>query len=141
MTRTAAPRSPRRAGRRPTRRPRALGEREERAAARAPRARRFPWRLQLEAPITFSGVIGVSSTRTPTASYTALATAGMTGSSGPCPASLAPKGPSGSSVSTRMVWISGVSSVVGLLYSSMEGILCTPFRKTCSSMSTSPSPM
>src|SRR5262249_56321516 len=47
----------------------------------------------------------------------------------------------GSSVSTRMVWISGVSRVVGLLYSRSDGILCTPLRNTCSSISTSPSPM
>ena len=101
----------------------------------------LPWRLLSIAFTTFSGEIGVSSMRTPTASYTALATAGITGSSGPCPASFAPNGPSGSSPSTRMVWISGVSSVVGLLYSSSDGILCTPLRKTCSSISTSPSPM
>src|SRR5262249_39948000 len=101
----------------------------------------FPCRPSSRAFSTLSGEMGVSSMRTPTASYTALVTAGITGSSGPCPASLAPNGPSGSSVSTRMVWISGVSSVVGLLYSRREGILCTPLRKTCSSMRTSPSPM
>ena len=88
-----------------------------------------------------SGVTGISSIRIPTASKTALFTAGITGRSGPCPASLAPNGPSGSSPSTRMVWISGVSRVVGLLYSSIEGILCTPFLKTCSSIKTSPRPM
>src|SRR6266567_7354515 len=45
---------------------------------------------------TFSGVIGTSSMRTPTASYTAFATAGGTGSNGPWPHSLAPNGPLGS---------------------------------------------
>src|SRR4026209_1124248 len=60
----------------------------------------------------------------------ALAIAGITGSSGPCPASLAPNGPSGSSVSTRKAWMAGVFSVVGLLYSSSEGCLCRPCRET-----------
>src|SRR3989442_1301138 len=59
----------------------------------------------------------------------------MTGRSGPCPASFAPNGPSGSSVSTRNVWISGVSRVVGLLYSRSDGFLCTPLRKIWPSMS------
>ena len=31
--------------------------------------------------------------------------------------------------------------VVGLLYSSIEGCLCKPFLKTCSSISASPMPM
>src|SRR5262249_13058760 len=101
----------------------------------------LPWRFDSRPFRIFSGVIGTSSTRTPTASYTALAMAGITGKSGPCPASLAPNGPSGSSVATRIVWISGVSSVVGLLYSSIEGCLCRPLRKTCASMSASPIPM
>src|SRR5689334_11345833 len=74
-----------------------------------------PFCLRRRALNTFSGVIGTSSMRTPTASYTAFATAGGTGNKGPCPASLAPNGPSGSAPSTRIVWISGVSSVVGLL--------------------------
>src|SRR4029453_14755583 len=91
----------------------------------------LPCRLASIALETFSGVIGVSSMRTPTASWTAFATAGITGSSGPWPASLAPNGPSGWSPSRR----------VGLLYSSSEGILWTPLRKTCSSISTSPRPM
>src|SRR5205085_7615440 len=64
---------------------------------------------------SLSAVMGVSSIRTPTASKTALAMAGMTGLSGPCPASLPPKGPSRSGISTSMVSISGVSSVVGSL--------------------------
>jgi hypothetical protein len=32
---------------------------------------------------------------------------------------------------TRIVWMSGVSSVVGLLYSSMEGILWTLWPGSC----------
>src|SRR5439155_6009674 len=54
-----------------------------------------PQRLDAErsADSTLSGVIGTSSTRTRTASYTALATAGGIGNSGPCPTSLAPNGP------------------------------------------------
>src|SRR5437879_69434 len=59
-----------------------------------------PFSLRRSALNTFSGVIGTSSMRTPTASYTAFATAGGTGSSGPCPHSLAPKGPFGSGSST-----------------------------------------
>src|SRR5205085_7043365 len=80
-----------------------------------PKRGALPSALASSAFSTFSGVIGVSSTRTPTASYTALAMAGITGRSGPWPTSLAPNGASGSSVSTRKVWISGVSNVVGLL--------------------------
>src|SRR5256884_1097441 len=49
----------------------------------------------------------------------------MIGSSGPCPTSLAPKGPRGSGSSMSSVSTSGMSSEVGLLYSSMEGNLCT----------------
>jgi hypothetical protein len=64
---------------------------------------------------TFAGVMGVSSKRTPMASYTAFAIAGMIGLSGPSPASLAPKGPSGSMDSTTIACISGVSSEVGSL--------------------------
>src|SRR5438093_13528476 len=77
---------------------------------------------------TFSGVIGTSSMRTPTASYTAFATAGGSGSSGPCPHSLAPNGPLGSGSSTTYVTMSHISSVVGLLYSSRLGILWTTLR-------------
>src|SRR6185503_13621500 len=73
----------------------------------------------------FSGVIGTSSMRTPTASKTALATAGMIGSSGPWPTSFAPNGPAGSGCSTSSVKISGMSRLVGLLYSRIDGNLCT----------------
>src|SRR5713226_8324126 len=94
----------------------------------------------------FSGVIGTSSTRTPIASYTALATAGTTGSSGPWPTSFAPNGPRGSGSSTSSVNTSGMSRVVGLLYSSIDGNLCTSAcdsfggsrRNVCSSISASP---
>src|ERR1051326_6570421 len=57
-----------------------------------------PWRprdLSFKARSTFSGVIGTSSIRTPTALYTAFATAGGTGNKGPCPTSFAPYGPFG----------------------------------------------
>ena len=43
----------------------------------------IPRAFALSAARIFSGVTGISSTRTPTASYTALATAGGIGSSGP----------------------------------------------------------
>jgi hypothetical protein len=94
-------------------------------------------------------VIGSSSMRTPTASYTAFATAGITGSSGPCPTSFAPNGQLGSGSSTSSVNTSGMSSEVGLLYSSSDGNLCTSAleslggrrRNTCSSISASPNPM
>src|SRR5947208_14928238 len=82
-----------------------------------------PLSLRRSALNTFSGVIGTSSMRTPTASYTAFATAGGSGSSGPCPHSLAPNGPLGSGSSTTYVTMSHISSVVGLLYSSRLGIL------------------
>src|SRR5712691_419887 len=59
-----------------------------------------PFSFRRRALKTFSGVIGTSSMRTPTASYTVFATAGGTGSSGPWPHSLAPKGPFGSGSST-----------------------------------------
>src|SRR5579864_379470 len=91
--------------------------------ARGPTRPGPPFTRCSRAASTLSGEIGTSSMRTPTASYTALATAGMTGSSGPWPASLAPNGPSGSSVSTRIVSTGGISRNVGLLYSSIEGIL------------------
>src|SRR2546426_3262021 len=65
--------------------------------------------------IIFSGVTGISSIRTPTASYTALATAGMIGRSGPCPTSFAPNGPRGSGASINSVITSGMSRDVGLL--------------------------
>ena len=60
-------------------------------------------------------MIGVSSNRTPIASYTAFAIAGITGLSGPSPASFAPNGPSASTVSTTIARSSGVSSDVGSL--------------------------
>src|SRR2546426_151630 len=59
-----------------------------------------PFSFRRSALNTFSGVMGTSSMRTPTASYTAFATAGGTGSSGPWPHSLAPNGPFGSGSST-----------------------------------------
>src|SRR5207249_6506738 len=87
-----------------------------------------PFSLRRSALNTFSGVIGTSSMRTPTASYTAFATAGGTGRSGPCPHSFAPNGPFGSGSSTTYVTTSHISSVVGLLYSSRLGILWTTLR-------------
>src|SRR5207247_661500 len=62
----------------------------------------------------FSGVSGKLVIRTPTASQIAFATAGMAAASEPSPASFAPNGPSGSSLSTLLDSIWGVSSVVGL---------------------------
>src|SRR5207245_7247364 len=103
-----------------------------------------PFCLRRSALNTFSGVIGTSSIRTPTASYTAFATAGGTGSSGPWPHSLAPKGPFGSGSSTTYVTMSHISSVVGLLYSSRLGILWTTLRLpryAISSIRASPRPM
>ena len=50
----------------------------------------LPFAFASRARSTFSGVTGVSSTQTPSASKTAALTAGITGSSGPWPASLAP---------------------------------------------------
>src|SRR5580765_5689407 len=98
---------------------------------------------------TLSGVIGISSMRTPTASWIAFATAGITGRSGPCPTSFAPNGQFGSGSSTSVVSTSGMSSEVRLLYSRSDGILCTSAcesfggrrRNTCSSISASESPM
>src|SRR6267142_1500357 len=79
----------------------------------------------------------------------AFATAGITGSSGPCPASFAPNGQLGSGSSTSTVSTSGMSSEVRLLYSRSEGILWTSALesfggrrlKICSSMSASDNPM
>src|SRR5216684_2776912 len=82
-----------------------------------------PFDLRRSASTIFSGVTGTSSTQTPSASKTAEHTAGGTGSRGPCPASLAPYGPSGSTVSTMKVSTSGMSRKVGDLYSSIEGHL------------------
>src|SRR5262249_46536235 len=62
-----------------------------------------PFAFFSSAASTLSGVIGSSSMRTPTAPYTAFATAGITGSSGPCPTSFAPKGQFGSGSSTSSV--------------------------------------
>src|SRR5262245_9516924 len=101
----------------------------------------LPAHLRSSALRILSGVIGTSSMRIPSAWWIAFAIAGITGRSGPWPASLAPNGPSGSSVSTRIVWISGVASVVGLLYSSIDGCLWRFFLKTCSSIKASPMPM
>ena len=53
----------------------------------------------------------------------ALATAGMIGSSGPGPTSLAPNGPLGSGSSISSVMTSGMSCEVGLLYSRIDGNL------------------
>src|SRR2546421_2882229 len=100
-----------------------------------------PFSLRRRASITFSGVTGISSIHTPSASCTAAQTAGGTGSSGPWPASLAPYGPSGSTVSTMNVSTSGMSRNVGDLYSSIDGHLWRPLRNVCSSISASPRPM
>ena len=78
--------------------PAASRARRPRGTTVGPIARRLALRLGLSAFRIFSGVTGISSTRTPTASNTALATAGMIGSSGPWPTSLAPNGPSGSRI-------------------------------------------
>src|SRR2546428_8678702 len=59
-----------------------------------------PFSLRRSALKTFSGVIGTSSMRTPTASYTALATAGGTGRRRPRAHPLRPEGPFGSGSST-----------------------------------------
>ena len=50
------------------------------------------------------------------------------GSSGPWPDSFAPNGPCGSGSSSRYEMISGISAEVGVLYSSIEGNLCTTLR-------------
>ena len=50
--------------------------------------------------------------RTPTASWIALQMAGGTGRSGPCPASFAPNGPSGSIAYTMITSTGGISSAV-----------------------------
>ena len=107
-----------------------------RSSCSAARASRTPWRSEcsslgevssrgLETPSSLhrpsiilcilSGVIGNSLVRTPIASWTALQTAGRIGSSGPSPASLAPKGPSESFDSTMIGTISGISCTVGIL--------------------------
>src|SRR5207248_6188127 len=62
----------------------------------------------------------------------------------PWPHTLQPPGPSGSGSSTSYVPTSHISSVVGLLYSSRLGILCTTLRfprYAISSISASPRPM
>ncbi len=69
--------------------------------AAGPKRASAPWALASSALRTMCGWIGTWSTRTPTASQMALATAGMTGSSGPWPTSLAPNGPCGSGSSIR----------------------------------------
>ena len=87
--------------------------------------------------------------RTPTASKIALASAGITGSSGPWPTSFAPNGQFGSGSSISATSTSGMSSEVRLLYSSIEGMRCTSAlesfagrrRNACSSISASPRPM
>src|ERR1700678_1383043 len=61
-----------------------------------------------------SGVNGLSRSRTPTASYMAFEIAGIVAASEPSPASLAPKGPSGSMLSMMMHSISGDSDEDGL---------------------------
>ena len=63
--------------------------------------RGLPRRCSSSARTIFSGVIGTSSTRTPSASNTAFASAGMIGRSGPWPTSFAPNGPFASGSSTR----------------------------------------
>src|SRR5438445_3953646 len=73
-----------------------------------------PFSLRRSALKTFSGVIGTSSMRTPTASYTAFATAGGTGRRGPWPHSFAPNGPFGSGSSPTWVTTSHISRVMGL---------------------------
>ena len=79
-------------------------DRARRENAPAPRADSCLRASGRSARSTLSGVIGTSSMRTPTASKTALATAGITGSSGPWPTSLAPNGQfgSGSSISITL---------------------------------------
>src|SRR5215475_4549937 len=87
-----------------------------------------PFALARIAFSTLSGVIGISSMRTPTASKIALVIAGGTGNCGPCPTSFAPNGPFLSGSSIKYVKTSHISSVVGLLYSRKEGNLWTRLR-------------
>ena len=70
--------------------------------------------------------MGTRRTRTPTASATALNNAGTVGSWGPSPASLAPKGPPGSGPSTAKASMGGVSRIVGMRYSRMDGFTSNP---------------
>src|SRR5271157_1927457 len=71
----------------------------------------------------------------------ALEMAGMVAASEPSPASFAPNGPSGSTLSTMMHSISGDSTDDGLRYSSMPGFISKPSFQTISSCSAWPSPI
>ena len=73
-------------------------------------------RFSCSALSSFSGVTGNSVIHTPVALWIALTMAGIVDTWVPSPDSLAPKAPTGSSVSTEMEIISaGVSEAVGML--------------------------
>src|SRR5947209_12672997 len=67
--------------------------------------------------------------------------AGIVAASEPSLASLAPKGPSGSTLSTMMVSTSGDSAEDGDLYSSRPGFISRPSFQTISSWSAWPMPI
>ncbi|GCC47867.1 hypothetical protein chiPu_0031898, partial [Chiloscyllium punctatum] len=74
---------------------------------------------------TFSGVIGRSSIRTPTALKIALATAGSTGLAHISPGPLAPNGPSGAGRSSTAMSCGQMSPGPGIRYSTKSRGPCT----------------
>src|SRR5262249_9230172 len=90
---------------------------------------------------TRSGVNGDSLKRTPIASKIALEMAGIQAASDPSEASLAPNGPSGSTLSTILGTISGDSTADGDLYSGNPGFISRPSFQTISSCKACPKPI
>ena len=64
--------------------------------------------------------------RTPTASFTALATAAATGMTPDSPSPLAPKGPASSMVSIKWITISGMAEAESSAYSMNFGFSTRP---------------
>src|SRR6266481_1799975 len=98
----------------------------QRLRPRLPHGRRHDAGREASARNTRSGVIGSSVSRTPTASFTALATAAATGMIPASPSPLAPKGPASSIVSISSTTISGMSEAAMSAYSMNCGLTTRP---------------
>src|SRR5206468_1357193 len=93
----------------------------------------FPGPRAASARWTRSGRSGSSVILTPTASFTALATAAATGITPDSPSPLAPKGPASSTVSMSRIAISGMSPAGTSAYSMNWGLSTRPSWITSSS--------
>src|SRR6476659_10973585 len=76
---------------------------------------------------TVGGCSGMSRSRTPSASQTALTTAGVEAIVPASPMPFTPSGFVGDGVTVRCVWIDGISTADGMTYSTSDPVRSCPF--------------